>query len=158
MARGRKSSYTEETGLLICQGLLERKGLRELEVELGFNIDSMYKWLDQEPEFKERYARARSLQAHSYSESIDANIERMMAGEITPEQCRVANDAYKWQAGKRMPSVYGDKLNLEHSGSVNHTANPADFLSTGTLEAIERELSLSESNEPVLTAEVIDSE
>jgi hypothetical protein len=27
-------------------------------------------------------------------------------------------DALKWDAGKRKPKVYGDKMHTEHSGSV----------------------------------------
>ena len=71
--------------------------------------DTVYKWLQQHKNFADDYARAREYRADSRSDRIDDYKLRMLSGEYTPEQIRIAIDAEKWQAGKENPKRYGDR-------------------------------------------------
>jgi hypothetical protein len=99
-------------------------------VSMGGNLDSICKepgmpahstviqWMLDDATFSEDYARARDARADARSDRIDGYVVKMLKGEIDPQQCRVAIDAEKWQAGKEQPKRYGDKLDLNHSGEV----------------------------------------
>lgn len=70
-----------------------------------------YKYLAQNAEFAERYARAREVQAHREADEI-----REIADAATVEDYNVARlriDARKWRASKLAPKKYGDKLDVD---------------------------------------------
>ena len=65
-------------------------------------------WPDQFPDFGPKLAYAQRMQAHAIAEKGVT-----MASEATPETAnavRVKFEAYKWFAGKKLPSVFGDKV------------------------------------------------
>lgn len=69
---------------------------------------TFYRRLADDPEFCQRYARAREAQAHREADEI-----RQIADAATPEDVNVARlriDTRKWRAGKLAPKVYGDKV------------------------------------------------
>ena len=58
-------------------------------------------------------------------------VRRVMLPDTDPEyldasQARVALDGVKWEAGKRKPKVYGDKLDLNHSGKIDTARELSD--------------------------------
>jgi len=83
-------------------------------------------WMREDPQASEMYARARESRADIRSDRIDEYADDMIKGKITPEQCRVAIDAQKWQAGKENPRRYADKL--QHGGEVSLNILPDDKL------------------------------
>jgi hypothetical protein len=86
------------------------------------HASTVFDWLLRYPDFADKYARARSAQADAKFEAISDITDRVLSGEIDPHAGRVAIDAYKWQAGKLRPSVYGEKI--EH---VIKSGNAADL-------------------------------
>ncbi len=77
---------------------------------------TVIRWMDQEPDFAAKYARAREVQADAMDDLILETAEK-----TTPENAaanRVKIDAYKWRAAKLKPKVYGDKVQTELSGSM----------------------------------------
>jgi hypothetical protein len=75
---------------------------------------TVWRWLDDRPEFASKYARARELQGDWMDEKI-----LTVADACTPETAaadRVKIDAYKWRAAKLAPKKYGDKIQQEHAG------------------------------------------
>jgi hypothetical protein len=86
------------------------------------HISTVFDWLKRYGDFADSYARARSAQADAKFEAISDITDRVLSGEIDPHAGRVAIDAYKWQAGKLRPSVYGEKI--EH---VVRSGNAADL-------------------------------
>jgi hypothetical protein len=74
------------------------------------HISTVFDWLKRDGDFADKYARARSAQADAKFEAISDVTERVLSGELDPHAGRVAIDAYKWQAGKLRPSVYGEKV------------------------------------------------
>jgi len=85
---------------------------------------TFYKHLSQSESFAEDYARAKEVQAHREFDEI-----RKLADEATPENVHVKRlqiDARKWRAGKMAPKKYGDKLDVDMSGSFNVTIASED--------------------------------
>jgi hypothetical protein len=172
-----ESQYGDWIKDQICNRLMAGESLNQICKTEGFPPESTVRtWVYREtdPEFCANYARAREIQTERFADELialadskqgdieivvneDGSTYERVNREVI-ERNRLQIDTRKWVISKILPKKYGDKLNLEHSGTVNHTANPAEFLSTGTLEAIERELSISASNEPILNAEAVDVE
>lgn len=112
----RPSEYTEEMADRICEGIIEGAALYRLCEQDEFPGErTVYQWLDAQPSFAQKYARARELQQDREADKVvviadeakDANIARLQI------------DARKWRASKLAPKKYGDKLDLNHSGSID---------------------------------------
>lgn len=89
----------------------------------------------------ERYARAREAQAHALADDLLAladdgqndwmadndpdNPGYKLNGEHV-QRSRLRYDARKWLASKILPKVYGEKLDLNHSGTIGTLAMPID--------------------------------
>jgi len=67
--------------------------------------------------------------------------KRVEDGLLDPNAARVAIDAYKWSAGKRRPKRYGEKIEVENTGTfaVTHTL-AVDHLSIEELDVLEKAL------------------
>jgi hypothetical protein len=78
--------------------------------------ETVRRWNDSDETFRARYARAREDQADAlFDEAAE------IAKVATPESVQVARlqiDTIKWRASKLRPKVYGDKLDVEHSGEM----------------------------------------
>lgn len=84
------------------------------------------KWLTEDSELSERYARAKASQADVLADEIVG-----LADDCTDHnKCRLQIDARKWVAAKLKPKKYGDKLDVAHGGSVtlNVTNNDMEIL------------------------------
>jgi hypothetical protein len=81
--------------------------------EAGQSTATFYRWMRDNPQLREDYARAREAQGDVDADAIAEVRQQMLDGKYTPEQARVAIDSLKWSAGKRKPKVYGDKLQLD---------------------------------------------
>ena len=74
-------------------------------------------WMSNDQELAARYAHAREI---GYKRHADAIIE--IADEaVDANKARVQIDARKWILSKMLPKVYGEKMEHQHSGSVNVT-------------------------------------
>lgn len=114
----RPSSYTPELADTICERIAKGEALHRLCDEQGMPSTSMvYRWLDAHEEFRDKYARAREMQADLLAsqtvliadEAEDANLARLRV------------DARKWYASKLMPKKYGDKIAQEVTGNMAFT-------------------------------------
>ena len=118
---GRPTLYTPAITEAVCVAIIDGHTLREIDQMLDMpSKATILRWLENHAGFRAQYARARELQA----EVMDAKILDA-AEECTPENHaaqRVKIEAYKWRAAKLNPKVYGDKIDLNHSGDLNITA------------------------------------
>lgn len=128
------TTYTEETALRICERLANGESLKAIcEDEKMPSQSTVFKWLSEQSAFSERYAHARDAQADALFDDIlsiadDGRNDWMQRnfgeetrwvenGEaIRRSQLRI--DARKWMASKLKPKKYGDRLDLNHSGSI----------------------------------------
>ena len=112
---GRPSEYSDAVVDEICRRLA--KGESIIRMTEGADMPSettVYRWLDEKPDFREKYARAREAQAdHKFDQAWE------IADAATAETVAVARlkvDTVKWQAGKLAPKKYGEKVSHEHGG------------------------------------------
>lgn len=73
--------------------------------------NTVYKWLNKDMRFRERYAHAREQQALFYTEKIDTVIAELKEDQSPSREktdiARLEIDSYKWIASKLLPTVYG---------------------------------------------------
>jgi hypothetical protein len=100
----------------------------------------VYEWLAEDAVFASQYALAREVQAEKYADDIAAIADDE---SLSPESRRIRIDARKWLAGKLKPKIYGDRLDVAHSGGVGfgltiHPRQPPKLVEdqTGDLIAI----------------------
>lgn len=127
---GRPSTYSEVKANEILQLLSDGELLLVVcEREDMPSMQTVSRWKEAHPWFREAYARARIEQAHSVAmRGVRA------AREATPETASVARvkfDAERWLAGKLLGSVYGDKAHLDVTGRITLAA-----LIEGSLDAL----------------------
>ena len=114
---GRKVIHIPTPELLasICEQLAGGKSLRKICAEEGMPSEkTVFTWMQEDAAFAQQYTRARERQADGFFDEIVDIADT----EEDPQKARVRIDARKWVAGKMRPKVYGEKLDLEHSGSL----------------------------------------
>ncbi len=78
---------------------------------------TIYDWIDADETglSAERYARARERQADFGADEIREIADNQ---ELDPNSRRIMVDARKWIAAKLKPRVYGDRLDVKHTGNL----------------------------------------
>ena len=80
---------------------------------------SVFRRLEKDDEFRERYNRARAIQAERWADEL-ITLANSLSEDATAEQIAATKlkiDTLKWIIGKRLPKLYGDAP----SSSVNVT-------------------------------------
>lgn len=135
MAMGRPSKFTQELADQICTRLAEGESLRAICRPEGNDDESMphigtiLRWVGENPGFREQYTRAREVQAETLADEIITISDGSKFADDDATQiarARLRVDTRKWVASKLLPKKYGDKVEVEHSGSLN--ALPDDQL------------------------------
>lgn len=116
MALGRPSDYTDETAIRMLTRLTLGEGLvRICRDEDMPHVSTVYRWLQTNQDFRDRYELARAEQADTLADQLTD-----IADNATPENVQVARlrvDARKWIAAKLKPKKYGDKVQNEVTGA-----------------------------------------
>ena len=132
---GRPSLYTPEIAAEICGRIAEGESLRSVCRDEGMPDEKTVRtWvIDDVGGFSPQYTRAREAQAHSMADELleisddatndwmERKSEKGSGWEINGEhiaRSRLRSDTRKWLLSKMLPKVYGDKLDLNHSGKV----------------------------------------
>lgn len=133
---GRPSEYSEGVVDIICERIANGESLKGIcEDDAMPSKSTVFKWLGARDEFADKYARAREAHADALFDDIlsiaddgrndwmerkdaeDANLGWRENGEaLRRSQLRI--DARKWMAGKLRPKKYGEKLDLNVSGTL----------------------------------------
>lgn len=136
MPAGRPTDYTPVLASKFCGEIALGNSLRSVVKREDMpSHTAIYEWLAKYPEFAEQYARAKADSGDSDADKIEEIAERVLNGELEPQQARVAIDAYKWTAGKKRPKKYGDKIQQEISGKLDYS-NATDEELDKKLEAL----------------------
>jgi hypothetical protein len=126
MPGGRPSDYTPAIADEICTRLANGESLRAIcnsdRDDFMPAAGTVLRWVSQNEEFREQYVRAREIQAETHADDIVAIADGTSLGgeekvSLTARD-RLRVDARKWVASKLLPKKYGDKIDVEHSGSV----------------------------------------
>lgn len=110
------SMYDESIALVIADRIAGGESLAKVCRDKGMpGRTSVYKWLRDEPQFAQLMAQARLDQADSFVEDILTIADNV---KLAPEDRKVMVDARKWIAARFNRVKYGDKVDLDHTGSV----------------------------------------
>lgn len=120
--------YPPETRDEILKRIAEGESLRAICRDDGMpDVATVTRWLDGEPDFASKYARAREAQADVIFDGM-ADIEsRVSMGDLRPDAARVVLESQRWRAEKLKPKVYGSKTSVEHSGSLHLTKSDEEL-------------------------------
>ena len=129
----RPSDYTVEKADSICEHIAGGKSLVSwCAVDGRPNYTTVMRWIQQQPEFRNKYAGAREAQADYLAEEIvqisDDGSNDTYETEDGPRtnqdviaRSRLRVDARKWYASKLAPKKYGDKVETTLTGNVDHS-------------------------------------
>lgn len=114
----RKSEYDEKVADRIIELTSEGNSLVACAQVKGIpSRTTIYKWLDANPSFADRYARAREIRADKIAEEVIDIADT----EEDAQKARNRIDARKWAAGKMHPRQYGDKTIIAGTGDADDT-------------------------------------
>lgn len=115
---GRPTKYNGAMIEDICEKIANGRSLRSICAEDGMPTTStVCKWLVENKEFSEQYARARTRQADYFFEEIVEIADSVEADSAAVMKARLQVDARKWAASKIAPKKYGDKTELDVKSS-----------------------------------------
>ncbi len=111
----RPSSYTREKGDKILEGLASGVSLVRTCNRLEIPYTTVMAWLRDNEEFQKNYTKVREDQIDFLAEDL---LEIADDESIPADSRRIRIDARKWYAGKMKSKKYGDKQQVDHSGTV----------------------------------------
>lgn len=119
------------------------------------SIPTVYKWLDNQPDFFQDYARARSKQADTFADMVMTEAFNSHDAQIG----RLRIDALKWTASKLAPKKYGDKVEIESNSSQNFkiSFSVPDRDTRDSLKELAAPVTRIQNAEPI-EAEIVESE
>lgn len=123
-------AFDQSTADAICAKLAEGKSLRKACRDLGGpDPSTILNWCEASADFAQQYARARQLGYQLLADELveiadddsGDTIETENGPKANPEfaaRSRLRLDTRKWMLSKMLPKIYGEKLDLNHSGAV----------------------------------------
>jgi transposase-like protein len=128
---GRPSEYTPEIAAALVEATSEGLSVQKAAKRCGIAPVTVYQWVRLHPDFAKLYAQARKDAAYVLAEeTIDIADDSSRDFELDEEtgkyifngehvqRARLRWDARRWLASKYLPKVFGDKVEVEHSGSI----------------------------------------
>ena len=110
--------YTPELADSICERLVNGESMRRISADPGMpSRSTMLRWMADIPEFEAKCARARLMQADTMDDMVVDVIDSV--DEDNAHSMKVKLAAIQWRAAKLNPKKYGERLDLNHSGSVD---------------------------------------
>ena len=112
---GRKTIYTQAVADEICERIWCGESLKAILRTKGMPSETtFFRWVAENPEFREHYARAREAQGDADADFVVDIADQVLEGKVSPQAGKVAIEARKWSAGVRKPKIYGTRLDLNH--------------------------------------------
>ena len=92
------------------------RSLRQVCTDEGMpHFTTVLRWVALDADFASKYARARTAQADTLFDRMEAVEEAVAAGTMDSHAARVVLDSMRWRASKLAPKVYGDRLDVSVS-------------------------------------------
>ena len=128
---GRPSKFTQTLADNICERIANGESLRSICSDEKYPAArTVHRWMSENEEFCQQYARAREAQADLLAEQTVEIADDPKSGvdAVSVAHARLRIDARKWYAGKVAPKKYGDKVQTELSGAVQIETRPLSDL------------------------------
>lgn len=109
---------------------------------------TVYDWIEADPDFAAQFRAARARGVHALAEECLEIADEPTADAVAVANKRVKIDTRLRLAGKWLPSVYGDKIDVKHSGEViqRHDLSRYSPDELDTLEKLVAKASVSEGD------------
>lgn len=161
---GRPSAYTHRLADMICLRLSDGESLRKICLDPKMpSQTTVFRWLGDEKHdrFRERYARARELQADAIFDEIldiaddgsndwmtdkDAEEGTKYNGDAV-QRSRLRVDARKWMAGKLAPKKYGDATTIKHADADGEKIEVDDVTRAARLAALAAQINRQQDDD-----------
>lgn len=98
---------------------------------------SVYEWIEADVDFSARFRAARARGVHALAEECLEIADGKAADAVQVADKRVRIDTRLRLAGKWLPSIYGDKIDVHHNGEVVHRHDLSGY-SADELDALEK--------------------
>lgn len=107
----------------VLDGMYAQESTSEMCRRAGISLSLFFKWVNEDPDVGEQYVRAREARADAVFEQLDEIGEEAAMAESAVQVAglRLKADNLKWKLARMAPKKYGEKLQTEHSGSVDVT-------------------------------------
>jgi hypothetical protein len=97
----------------VVEAIQTGRSLRQVCQDDGMpDFRTVQRWIVSDGQFAVRYARARTAQADTLFDRMEAVEEAVSAGTMDSHAARVVLDSMRWRASKLAPKVYGDRLDV----------------------------------------------
>lgn len=117
---GRPTTYDFELVGEICRRISDGEKLPDILEKEGMPARStFFKWKRENKPFSDLYVNVQQDKGELLIEEIDSTVESLKIGRIEPSAANVIIQTLKWKAAKFYPKMFGDKVDVDHSGSVN---------------------------------------
>jgi hypothetical protein len=121
--RGWSPERMAERATLIAARLAEGDSLRKIvkTTKPPMDMHTVFKWLAADPAFHRLYKLAREAQAEGYADEIVSISDEAegLTDNAAIQAARLRVDSRKWVCSKLLAKVYGDKIDVAHSGAVS---------------------------------------
>lgn len=115
---GRPTDFTKDIADQICERLSEGDSLRTIcGEEWSPGKSTVFRWLAENKEFRDQYARAREQQAELYAAELVDIADENPKDAAGVQRNRLRVDTRKWVASKLLPKKYGDNASLALTGA-----------------------------------------
>lgn len=99
------------------------------DISLGDSVDkacrkrkisktTFFNYIDTDDSLKNQYTLATQRRGESAVDRIEQELENLDLETTDPAKARIKIDTLKWLACKFYPKMYGDKQEVQHTGSV----------------------------------------
>lgn len=126
MAAGRPTIKTNELIDEMLERIADGESLRSICRDDHMpNKATVFRWLTEDAEFNDQYAKARESQADSFVDDMLEIVDdtKLQSDPSLAAVARLRLDARKWIASKLKSKSYGDKVQQEVSGDLGLTVN-----------------------------------
>lgn len=114
-AGGRPTKYNQELATTICERIITGRSLSKVCRDEDMPArSSVNKWLAENQEFADNYARACKIRRENRFEDLDEVVDTTE----DVQKARLKVDVIKWQLSKEEPKKYGDKLDMTTDGKA----------------------------------------
>ena len=129
---GRPTKYNSKLASMICKRMAAGESVRKICNDQDMPcFRTVMAWVHDSSQvaykegFPEQYQAAMMSKAHHM---FDELLEIADDDAHETQRSRLKVDTRKWYLSKCLPKVFGDKLNLDHSGEIGITSIPDDEL------------------------------